>query len=370
MVTLITFCAYFVLAFFSIQSGCPGWGDGILVEERGCPNLYKEQKTNVFFYDPSIIEPRSNGRGQCAAFGTIQCWPLFKQPVYEETGEDATYYYRQWVAKVDERVVVTPEFEEPTCAISSTVTFREPLNSGKCLKPTPTNEEECESVSWFWNPISDGCQEEGPPPCLLEPLVCDPGSWNFEWCGCVPYSSPIVIDIASNGFNLTNASGGVEFDLNGIGGKEKIAWTSAGSDDAWLVLDRNGNGAIDNGAELFGDLTQQPDPLAGEKKNGFLALAEYDKLANGGNRNGQIESGDSVFASLRLWQDSNHNGLSEPTELNTLGSQNVAALEFDYKYSKKTDIHGNQFRFRAKVKSFSGQQLGRWAWDVYLVKSH
>ncbi|HEX2268722.1 MAG TPA: hypothetical protein VHH35_04285 [Pyrinomonadaceae bacterium] len=95
MFSMIIFCAYFVLAFFSLnQSGCPGWGDGILVEERGCPNLYKEQKTNVFFYDPLIIEPHSNGRGQCAAFGTIQCWPLFKQPVYEETGEDATYYYR------------------------------------------------------------------------------------------------------------------------------------------------------------------------------------------------------------------------------------------------------------------------------------
>src|SRR5215213_4331690 len=134
MVSVITFSAYFVLAFF--QSGCPGWGNGILVEERGCPDLYKEQKTNVSFYDPSIIEPHSNGRGQCAAFGTIQCWPGFRQPFYEDTGQDATYYYRQWVAKVDEKVVIFPQFEEPTCAISGTLIFREPTNSGKCLKPT------------------------------------------------------------------------------------------------------------------------------------------------------------------------------------------------------------------------------------------
>ena len=121
MVSVITFSAYFVLAFF--QSGCPGWGNGILVEERGCPDLYKEQKTNVSFYDPSIIEPHSNGRGQCAAFGTIQCWPGFRQPFYEDTGQDATYYYRQWVAKVDEKVVVFPEFEEPYCDISLTSDF-------------------------------------------------------------------------------------------------------------------------------------------------------------------------------------------------------------------------------------------------------
>ena len=110
------------------------------------------------------------------------------------------------------------------------------------------------------------------------------------------------------------------------------------------------------------------NPPAGEKKNGFLALAEYDKISNGGNANGQIESGDSVFPRLRLWRDANHDGLSEPSELHTLPSLKVAAIELEYKYSKKTDGHGNQFSFRAKVKNSQGQQMGRWAWDVYLVR--
>ncbi len=160
------------------------------------------------------------------------------------------------------------------------------------------------------------------------------------------------------------------FNLNTIGGSEKVGWTRAGSDDALLALDSNGNGMIDDGAELFGDITAQPEPPTGEKKNGFRALAEYDKSANGGNANGRIEQGDSIFSALRLWQDTNHNALSEPGELHTLSSLNVTALELDYKYSKKTDASGNQFGFRAKVESPRGQQLGRWAWDVYLVKSH
>jgi hypothetical protein len=287
-----------------------------------------------------------------------RCFPVFNSPEWIDLGNGVT----EWSQKTFKRLVT----EDNQC-ITDVGRGAIDHHFGRTCSPS---EEECETeLSWFWNPINDGCQEEGPPPCLLEPLVCDPGSWNFEWCGCIPYSSPILIDIASNGFNLTDASGGVVFNLNGIGGKEKLAWTSADSDDAWLVLDRNNNGTIDDGTELFGDVTSQPDPLAGEKRNGFRALAEYDKLANGGNENGQIEGGDSIFSKLRLWRDTNHDGLSEPNELHTLPSQKVAGLELDYKLSKKTDNHGNRFAFRAKVKSPQGQQVGRWAWDVYLLRS-
>jgi hypothetical protein len=181
----------------------------------------------------------------------------------------------------------------------------------------------------------------------------------FCYEGVCNYITPVLVDVKGDGFALTGAAGGVDFALTATGAPVRQAWTVAGSDDAWLALDRDGDGSIGGAHELFGNFTPQPPS---SEKNGFLALAVFDA-----NADGIIDARDSVFAYLRLWQDTNHDGVSQPAELHTLPSLDVARIHLNYKESQRTDAYGNEFRYRAKVDDAKGAKAGRWAWDMFLV---
>jgi hypothetical protein len=199
----------------------------------------------------------------------------------------------------------------------------------------------------------------------LDKAACGMGTdyWVEETCTCVTGTSPILISVRRAEFRLTSLQDGVVFDIDADGNAEQVAWTRRGEYLGFLVLDRNGNGRIDDGSEMFGDHSPQPESPA---KNGFKALAELDLPANGGNGNGFIDAGDSSFAALRIWIDVDHDGISEEEELLPLSRFGVYALSFRYAASKRTDEYGNRFRYRARVYSHL-PGTGEWAWDVYLV---
>ncbi|HSE48332.1 MAG TPA: hypothetical protein VLA96_03905 [Terriglobales bacterium] len=248
------------------------------------------------------------------------------------------------------------------CSGCSNTTMNTPVTS-----TSPTSPTSCDQQAAY--NFSNGAYGTPPPSGGGGGTGGGSGGGDFECfidgaqiCRNCGACSPIIVDMDGNDFQLTSFGGGVRFDLNRDGRAGQIAWTSAVSDDAFLALDRNGNGRIDDGGELFGNFTDQP---ASSSPNGFLALAELDKPVNGGNGNGVIDPGDVVYWSLRLWQDKNHDGISDPAELLSLSWAGIASIALDYRRSERQDRFGNLLRYRAKVTKADGSS--RWAYDVFFV---
>ena len=142
--------------------------------------------------------------------------------------------------------------------------------------------------------------------------------------------SPMYQPEKWNGIQTVSAAQGVNFDLNATGHNDKWGWV--GGNDGLLVMDRNGNGSIDSGAELFGAGTT----VNGRKGlDGFAALASLDT-----NHDGHINAKDVDFSKLQVWVDANHDGKTDAGELKTLADLGITDLNLGA--TKGTDVdHGN-----------------------------
>jgi len=194
---------------------------------------------------------------------------------------------------------------------------------------------------------------------------CDPS------CGCC--DSPVIVDTTGRGFHLTSAEDGVVFDISGTGHPVKMAWTGRDSGNTFLALDRNHNGKIDDGKELFGNYTEQPPCEDGTRAclNGYRALAEFDKPENGGNGDGIIDSRDAIYSKLLLWIDANHDGISQPEELHTLPELGVFSIGLHYRDDLRfRDQYGDWFHYQAALNPDlrdGTSRDGRLTYDVFFV---
>lgn len=196
-------------------------------------------------------------------------------------------------------------------------------------------QDHCEQVDDNWETETelDPCYDPNASRCEYDPY------WNC---------SPIILDIDRNGFRLTGLDEPVLFDIDADGVLDTIAWTAADEEDGLLALDRNGDGRISDGGELFGDSTQLAD--GSEAPHGFAALAEFDLTWAGGDGSGVIDAGDAVFTRLRVWFDRDHDGVSEPGELLTLHELGIVRIDLEFVESGgRRDRHGNRLRYNGKA---------------------
>jgi hypothetical protein len=185
-------------------------------------------------------------------------------------------------------------------------------------------------------------------------------------------ASPILIDIKGKEPEMSDRKDPVTFDILRTGTPVSITWTKRNSDTGFLVLDRNRNGTIDDGGELFGNHT---DSAYGEPpvphSHGFSALAEYDNADLGGNMNGRIDEADAVWSRLRIWIDRNHDGLTTPDELYTLSSAGITGIDRDSDLDhQKWDKNGNllQYRGTAYRQRRNGREEAFPIYDVVFKK--
>ena len=150
---------------------------------------------------------------------------------------------------------------------------------------------------------------------------------------------PIIIDLNKNGITSTKLNNTIYFDHDNNNFKEASSWIDKG--DAFLALDKNSNGLIDNGNELFGNHTISNTRFKytnNKATNGYEALKAYD--LNGDN---VIDSKDEIYDKLLLWKDSNQNAITDKGELIKLKDSGIVSIDLNYK-NTNTDEKGNTIK--------------------------
>jgi hypothetical protein len=154
-------------------------------------------------------------------------------------------------------------------------------------------------------------------------------------------SSPLVVDLNGDGVNtvaLADSTG--TFDLLNTGDAVESGWISA--EDAFLALDGNRNGVIDDRSELFG----------GGIGEGFAKLAALD-----GNRDGRVDAADTRFAELSLWQDRNGNHRTDAGELSSLAAHGLSSLSTRYVLAP-VEQNGNWLLEHGTATFVDGRSVG------------
>jgi hypothetical protein len=184
------------------------------------------------------------------------------------------------------------------------------------------------------------------------------GAMSGEQVDALYSVTPIMLDLNGDGIHTLSASSGVNFDLNGTGHAIKGGWV--GAHDGLLVLDRNGDGVVNDGRELFGSGTLAPD--GHRAGNGYAALALLDA-----NHDGVLNAKDADFSKLQVWVDQNQNGVTDAGELHKLAELGIVSMDLHAHAGTQVD-NGNLLGLVSSYTTSDGQTKAMA--DVWLTRDH
>jgi len=241
------------------------------------------------------------------------------------------YGYGYGYVKVTNGITeMLPGWRLPAGCYRSTATARANYGS-QTAEQTATTSQYCIPAPYIPpKPPCSGCTADGTPP--------------VEYVG-----TPLLVNTGSGPWKLTGFDDPVLFDIDADGRADRMAWTARDSSLAFVALDLNGNGRVDDASELFGDHTRLPGGATAP--NGFVALKIYDR-----NDDDVIDAGDAVWSNLLLWTDANHDGTSQSRELTTIADSTIRGLSTEYRRNGRTDSYGNEFRFKSQITTERGRE--------------
>ena len=158
------------------------------------------------------------------------------------------------------------------------------------------------------------------------------------------YLSPVILDLNHDDKFSVSVDNGVRFDMKSSGSLLKTGWVNA--NDGLLARDLNGDGLINNGSELFGDITKLPNGKSAA--DGFAALSMLDN-----NRDGVINVKDASWKDLKIWIDRDSDGHTDTGELVSLDSAGIVSLKLGAKSSTATE-NGNKIGLVSSYSSADG----------------
>lgn len=183
-----------------------------------------------------------------------------------------------------------------------------------------------------WSDCAPDYRPSGPDECAGD------AEWNgsccVDWTGCCagePCNTPLVLAFDDQPVRYSTFVTGA-FDLTGRGASIVTDWPTAAT--PWLAIDRDGDGAITDGGELFGSATRLASGALAD--NGFTALAELDS-----DRDGFITAADGAWSKLVVWRDVDASRSSQPSELSSVTRAGLEAIELDYGLARRCDARGN-----------------------------